>query len=94
MSVRSAKVGQRSRLDTNRTPGYMWIMGERERRQRINGEDTGRCGCGRRGPSGTGECSYCREDFDGSREDENRRSSEVRDVTEEYKNKHGSDLAR
>lgn len=60
-------------------------MGERKRRQYIAGEETGRCGCGRRGVDGEGVCIYCKEDFDDCVVDPQRKPSEVRDVTERYK---------
>lgn len=62
-------------------------MGERERRQFIGGEETGRCGCGRRGENGVGECIYCANDTNAHVVDPQRKNGPVLDVTESYKQK-------
>ena len=66
--------------------GIVRYMGEREKRQQIGGEETGRCGCGRRGPSGTGECTYCANDMNASVV-QDRKNGPVLDVTEIYRQK-------
>jgi len=63
-------------------------MGERQRFQRLGDEETGRCGCGRRGEDGKGVCIACDSDLNMAVSNPDRVNGAVLDVTEQYKKDH------
>ena len=65
-------------------------MGERTRLP-LGDHETGRCACGRRGEDGFGVCLACQGELEMNVTNKDRISSEVRDVTEQYKKAHQKD---